>query len=160
MAIQKTECYVLRRVLFRETSWILTCLTRSFGKIRGIAKGVRKEKSPWASSCELMTHANMVFFEKTRSNLHLITELSVIHSNEKLRSSFSALAYAGYFAELLDQLLEDHEPQPAVAVAAYGISCAAMISMRFFLRVRLPAGVEPVRAWCGVDEDFCAPVFM
>jgi hypothetical protein len=35
-----------------------------------------------------------------------------------------------------------------------------MISVRFFLREVLPAGVEPVHAWCGVDEDFCAPVFM
>jgi hypothetical protein len=35
-----------------------------------------------------------------------------------------------------------------------------MISVRFFLREVLPPGVEPVRAKRGVDEDFCAPVFM
>jgi hypothetical protein len=35
-----------------------------------------------------------------------------------------------------------------------------MMSVRLFLRVVLPAGVEPVRAKCGVDDDFCAPVFM
>ena len=32
------------------------------------------------------------------------------------------------------------------ALAAYGTWCAAMISIRFFLRVSLPPGVEPVLA--------------
>src|SRR6266542_908360 len=36
--------------------------------------------------------------------------------------------------------------KPTLAVAAYGTSCAAMISVRFFFREVLPAGVEPVLA--------------
>ena len=114
MGIQKTECILFRRIPFRETSWILTCLTRSFGKIKGIVKGARKEKSHWLAVCELFTHADLVFFEKTRTNLHLITELSIIRPHDKLRNDFSALAYAAYFSELLDQLLEENEPQPAI----------------------------------------------
>ena len=114
MAIQKTKIYILRKIPFRETSWILTCLTESFGKIKGIVKGARKEKSKWLANCELFSHSNMVFFEKTRSSLQLVTELSLLESHEKLRSNFTALTYAGYFAELLDQLLEEHDPQPAI----------------------------------------------
>ena len=114
MAVQKTEAHLLRRIPFRETSWIFTCLTRSFGKLKGIVKGARKEKSLWLSSCELFTRANMIFFEKPKSNLHLITELAILDSHEKLRRNFSALAYAGYFAELVDQFLEENEPQPAI----------------------------------------------
>ena len=114
MAAQKTECFVLRRTPLRETSWILTVLSRSFGKLRGVVKGARKEKNTWASSCELMTHANMVFFEKPKTGLHLITELSIVDSHEKLRNHFPALTYASYFSELLDQLLEDHGTHPRI----------------------------------------------
>ncbi len=114
MAIQKTEAFILRRIPLRETSWILTCLTRSFGKVKGVVKGARKEKSSWFAACELFTHVDMVYFEKTKTNLHLITELSILNSHVKLRSHFSAIAYAGYFSELMDQLLEENETPPAV----------------------------------------------
>lgn len=114
MAIQTCESFVLRKIPFRETSWIATFLTPDFGKIKGVVKGARKEKSRWASTCELLTHSKMIFFEKTRTNLHLVTDLSILESHEKLRSHFPALTYASYFAELLDQLLEEHHPQPAV----------------------------------------------
>lgn len=114
MAIQKTKAYVLARIPLRETSWILTCLTESFGKVKGVVKGARKEKSPWLLSCELYTHANMIFYEKTKTNLHLITELSVLDSHEKLRRNFKGLAYAGYFSEILDQLLDLGEPHSEI----------------------------------------------
>lgn len=114
MAVQKSECFILRKTPLRETSWIVTCLTSAFGKMRGVVKGARKEKSNWASSCELFTKANVVFFEKTRSHLHLITDLSILESHERLRSNFSSLTYAFYFSELLDELLEENHPQPKV----------------------------------------------
>lgn len=114
MAIQKTQSYLLRKIPLRETSWILTCLTRSFGKLKGVVKGARKEKSTWFSACEPFTLANMVFYEKPKTGLHLITELAVLQPHERLRRNLPALTYAGYFAELIDQLLEENEPQPDV----------------------------------------------
>lgn len=112
MAIRKTPCYVLRKIPLRETSWILTCMTRNHGKVKGIVKGARQEKSKWFSACELFTQANMVFFEKTRNNLHLISELSVVRSHETLRSHLVSLAYSNYIAELIDKLLEEGDPHP------------------------------------------------
>ncbi|MCM8772030.1 MAG: DNA repair protein RecO [Candidatus Omnitrophica bacterium] len=41
----KTEGFVLKKVNFRETSVILTLFTRELGKIKGVLKGVRSEKS-------------------------------------------------------------------------------------------------------------------
>lgn len=114
MSIQKTECFVLRRIPFRETSWILTVLTKSSGKLKGIVKGARQEKSKWLSACELLAHSKMLFFEKTKTNLHLITDMSVIDSHLILRSHFSRLTYASYFAELLDLLLEENDAQEGI----------------------------------------------
>ncbi len=112
MAIQKAECFVLRRIPFRETSWIVTFLTRSFGKIRGIVKGARKIKSPLLGAFEILTHSEIVFYEKTRSNLHLVTDASILDSNEELRRQFSVVVYANYFCELLDSLFVDRDPHP------------------------------------------------
>ena len=43
MAIQKTDAIVLKTQPFRSSSLIITFFTRSFGKLRGLAKGVRQE---------------------------------------------------------------------------------------------------------------------
>jgi len=41
----KTDAFVLKRIDFRETSVILTLFTKEFGKIKGVLKGVRSQKS-------------------------------------------------------------------------------------------------------------------
>jgi len=109
MAIHKTKSYLLRKIPLRETSWIATCLTRSYGKIKGVIKGARQEKSKWFGSCELFTYSNLIYFSKTRTNLHLITELSLINSHSRLRNYLESIAHASYFAELVDHFLEEGE---------------------------------------------------
>jgi len=114
MAIVESEAYLIRKLPFRETSWLVTLLTRDSGKIKGIVKGARKLKSKLLSAFELLTHLNIIFYEKARSNLHLVSGVSILRGNEKIRKSFSSLTYGSYFAELIDTLLEEHDPQPAV----------------------------------------------
>ena len=41
MALQKTEAFVLRTNPFRSSSLVVTTFTRGFGKVKGVAKGVR-----------------------------------------------------------------------------------------------------------------------
>lgn len=114
MAIIKSEAYVIRKMPFRETSWMVTLFTRESGKIKGIVKGARKLKSKLLSAFELLTYLNVVFYERAKSNLHLVSDASILRGNEKIRKSFSSLTYGSYFAELIDGLLEEHDPQPAV----------------------------------------------
>ncbi len=113
MSIVQSEAYVIRKIPFRETSWLVTLLTRGSGKIKGIAKGVRKLKSKLLSAYEPLTHLNVVFYERVKSNLHLVSDASILDHHDKIRKSFSSLTYASYFAELIDELLEEHDPQPA-----------------------------------------------
>lgn len=114
MAIQKTEAFVLRTHPFRTSSLIVTTFSRSFGKVRGVAKGVRREGLLWSSAYEPFTLLEMVFYEKLRSELHLISEVSLLESFEGLRSNLELLATAYYLAELVDQLTEPHDPHPLI----------------------------------------------
>lgn len=114
MAIVKSEAFAIRKIPFRETSWLVTLFTRDAGKIKGISKGVRKIKSKLLSAFEPLTYLNVVFYERVKSNLHLISDASVLDHHDKIRKSFSSLTYASYFAELIDELVDEHDPQPAV----------------------------------------------
>ncbi len=110
MAIQKTEAFVIKTQAFRSSSLIITFLSKSFGKLKGIAKGVRKERETRGALFELFTHVEIIFYEKLRSELHLVSEASIIDSNNSLRSRLDTISYASYFSELVDHVCEVHDP--------------------------------------------------
>lgn len=110
MAIQKTQGIVLRTQPFRSSSLIVTVYTRDFGKIRGLAKGVKLERETRGALYELFSYLDLVYYEKTKSDLHLLTEAAILESYDSLRLRLDAIAYASYFAELVDQLTEIQDP--------------------------------------------------
>lgn len=112
--IHKTDAIVLKTQPLRSSSLIVTFLTRSFGKLKGIVKGVRKEREPRSAFYELFTNLEIIFYEKSRSDLHLISDAAVIDTNDHLRTHLTSIAYASYFSELTDGLLEIHDPHESV----------------------------------------------
>ena len=114
MAIQKTEAFILRSHPFRTSSLIVTTFSRSFGKIKGVAKGVRSEGAPHPSTFEPFTLLEIVFYEKIRSDLHLISEANILESFETLRSDLETLATAYYLVDLVDQLTQPHDPHESI----------------------------------------------
>ena len=72
----RAEAIVLKTIDFGETDRILTLLTRHFGKVSVVAKGIRKPTSRLAGHAEPLTHAtyqlargrNPVRSSKWRSN--------------------------------------------------------------------------------------------
>lgn len=114
MAIRKTEAFVIKTVPLRSSSLIVTLFSREFGKIKGVAKGVRKEREMRGAFFELFTHADIVFYEKTRSDLHLISDAAIIDSFDVLRTRLNTIVYASYFAELTDVLTEIQDPHAEI----------------------------------------------
>jgi len=114
MAIQKTEAFVLKTFPFRTSSLIVTFYSRVFGKMKGIAKGVRLERETRGALFELFTHLDIVFYEKQRSDLHLVSEASILDSHDALRTRLDTIAYASYFSELVDVLTEVHDPHDPI----------------------------------------------
>ncbi len=114
MAIQKTQGIVLRTQPFRSSSLIVTVFTRDFGKIRGLAKGVKLERETRGALYELFSYLDIVYYEKTKSDLHLLTEAAILESYDAVHGRLDAIAYASYFAELVDQLTEIHDPHENV----------------------------------------------
>ena len=110
MAIRKTNAIIIRTIPFRSTSLIVTFFTKDFGKIKGIVKGVRQEREREGAVYELFTQLEIIYYEKLRSDLHLISEAFILDSYESLRSRLENISYASYFAELIDQLTEVHDP--------------------------------------------------
>ena len=112
--IQKTEAIVLKTLRFRSSSLIVTFYTKDFGKIKGVVKGVYREGERRSAEFEPCTHLEIVFYEKKRSDLHLISESFMMESHLEDRESLESIAYASYFCELVDELTEVYDPHPFI----------------------------------------------
>src|SRR5438034_4098060 len=103
--LYKSEAIIIRRSDLGEADKILTIFTPNFGKLRVVARGVRKVTSRLAGHVELFTRSQMLL-AKGR-NLDIVTQSETIDAFRLLHENLSLIARASYAAEMLDKLTPD-----------------------------------------------------
>ncbi|MGH2522803.1 MAG: DNA repair protein RecO [Anaerolineales bacterium] len=103
----RTEAIVLRRKDFGEADRVLTLFTPERGKVRVVAKGIRKPRSRKAGHLELFT-CSKLFLAKGR-DLDIITQAETVNAYRPLREDLLRGAYAAYAVELLDKFTPDEQ---------------------------------------------------
>lgn len=114
MAIQKDEAFVLKRIPLRESSLLVTLFCREAGKIRAVAKGIRKDKKPLTVRFEPFTCLSIIYYEKVKSDIHLLSQVSISQTHASLRNRLDWFSYGSYVTELVDHLFNTHDPHPEV----------------------------------------------
>ena len=94
------QAIVLRRRDFRESSRIITCLTRDHGKITGLAKGAHRKDSPLLGSIDFLNELN-ASFSADRGGLRILVRARLTRERRALRTPERFLA-AGHIAWLVD----------------------------------------------------------
>lgn len=110
--LQRSEAVVLRRHEYGEADRILTLFTRDRGKVRAIAKGVRRIASRKSGHLELFTRCRLLLARGR--NLEIVTQAETVDAYGPLREDLVRTAYAYHLAELTDRLTADENPGPAV----------------------------------------------
>ncbi len=110
--LQQSEAVVLRRHDYGEADRIFTLFTRERGKVRAIAKGVRRIASRKSGHLELFTRCRLLLARGR--NLEVITQAETVDAYGPLREDLVRTAYAYHLAELTDRLTADENPGPAV----------------------------------------------
>ena len=103
--VYKTEAIVLKRNNLGEADSIITFYTPNLGKIRAIAKGVRRPKSKLGGHLDLLTQSSLLLAQG--QNLDVITQCQTIESFLPLRSDLWRTSCAIYLLELVDQFTAD-----------------------------------------------------
>jgi DNA repair protein RecO (recombination protein O) len=122
-----TDAIVLSRFDLGEADRVLTLITPEHGKLKAIAKGIRRPASRLGGSLEPFAELN-VALARGRT-FDVVTEVRVGHAWLGLRDSLESAATAWYLAELADRSLEErHEAQPLYALLrrAYELLDAGM----------------------------------
>ena len=99
---------ILKSQDFFETDRIITILTKEKGKIRAIAKGVRKPTAKLAGSLEPFSLTHLILVEG-KKDLDIITGAEIVNSFKNLRENLKKTAAAFFLCELTDKLIGEKE---------------------------------------------------
>jgi DNA repair protein RecO (recombination protein O) len=108
MALYNDQGIVLRSYPFGEADKVVIILSPNRGKLRTVAKGVRKTKSRFGGRLETLTHVDLVLYEG--KNLDMITQVSIIEAFPTLRGDLDRVVAAGTMIEVADFVAQENEP--------------------------------------------------
>ncbi|MBP3222870.1 MAG: DNA repair protein RecO [Actinomycetaceae bacterium] len=108
MKLYRDVALVIRRQDLGEADRIITLLTRSHGKVRGVAKGIRRTKSRFGGRLELGNYVDVQLYRG--KNLDSITEVVVMRPYaQQLMNNYSAYTSAHAMCELIDRIMFNDE---------------------------------------------------
>jgi DNA repair protein RecO (recombination protein O) len=91
-----------------ESDWIVTLLSRDFGKFRAVAPGARRSKRRFAGCLELFCLIDVRFVERA-NGLHRLEEAVLLDSHESITRELVSIAHAGYASELAGAFLGESD---------------------------------------------------
>ncbi len=107
MGYYRDEGVVLRSMRLGEADRIVTILTLEHGKVRAVAKGVRRTKSRLGARLEPLSHVTLLCWRGRE--LDVVTQVEVIESFRSVREDLDALSAGLVLLEVADQFaLERH----------------------------------------------------
>lgn len=107
--ITKTECVVLKKVEYSESSLIVTLFTRKHGIIAVIAKGAKRPKSKFAALMVPGQVLEVVVYIKPTRNVQTLSEASSMLKLDQLRFDLEKIALATTTLELVNQVLHEND---------------------------------------------------
>jgi DNA repair protein RecO (recombination protein O) len=109
-----SEAIVLKRKSYSEADRILTVLSKDYGKLSLMARGVRKPKSRKRGALEVFSR--LKFSASRGKSLDLVTEAEIIDSFNSIRDDLKKVSVAYFFVETVDKLTREDEKHVDVYV--------------------------------------------
>ena len=148
MPLYRDRGVVLRTYKLGEADRIVVLLTRGRGKVRAVAKGVRKTKSRFGGRLEPASHADLLLYEG-RGELDIVSQAEVIDAFRPLRDDLDRLGRAMTMLEATDQLALEQEANPRLyemlvgALRTLALQDAPLVAPGFLLKALALEGVRP-----------------
>lgn len=161
MPLYREEAVVLRTHKLGEADRIVVLMTSGRGKVRAVAKGVRKTKSRFGGRLEPPGHVSLLLYEGR--NLDVINQAETVSPHRPLREDLDRMTDAMALVEAVDQVAQEGEANPALfkmLAGALGALADAparppLLVGAFYWKLLALEGVAPVLdgcVHCGSDE--------
>lgn len=163
MALYRDEAVVVRTMRLGEADRIVTMVTPEHGKVRAVAKGVRRTKSRIGARLEPLCHVSLLAWRGRE--LDVVTQVEALDSFRGVRDDLTLLAQALTMLEVADQVAVERHPMPDVfalvvrALRALERTASPAVLGAFCWKLLVAEGVGPVAdrcARCGSGGDLVA----
>lgn len=161
--LYRDQGVVLRSIKLGEADRIVSIMSQGNGKVRAVAKGIRKTGSKFGARLEPASH---VMFQCYKGReLDIVTQVETIDANRALREHYGCLTHAVSMLEATDQVALEREANPALyrmlerALRTLAERPSPAVSTAFFWKLLSLEGFHPVVdacARCGADGPFTA----
>ncbi|HVM11363.1 MAG TPA: DNA repair protein RecO [Actinomycetota bacterium] len=156
MPLYKDQGVVLGSIKLAEADKIVTVLTQGSGKVRAVAKGLRRTTSRFGARLEPFTHVDLMLY-RGRS-LDTVTQAEIVHPFRTLREDYSLVAAGATMLEAADKVAEEHERNvPLFLLLVKGLRALetrpadpAAVAESFLLRLLGLSGFAPSFTACAV----------
>ena len=160
MATYHERGVVLRTYKLGEADRIVSLVTERRGKVRAVAKGVRRTKSRFGGRLEPMSHVALLCYEGR--NLDTITQAETLEAFRPVREDLGRWARASCLLEVIDAVVQEGEDDCRLyqmllgALRTLAAGEAPLLVPAFFWKLLAQQGFHPVLdrcASCGSTED-------
>lgn len=101
---------VLRSYKLGEADRIIVLLTEEHGKVRAVAKGIRKTRSKFGGRLEPLSHVALQLHRGRE--LDVISQVETVSTTASVFGDLDCMTEASAILEAIDQLVPDREPVP------------------------------------------------
>jgi DNA repair protein RecO (recombination protein O) len=147
VSLYRDEGVVLRSWKLGEADRIVVLYTRGRGKLRAVAKGVRKTRSKFGARLEPTGHVAVQLYEGRE--LDIVTQCESLSSLGGLRDDLDRLTRATALLEAVDTLAQDRQSDPRLysmlvgALRTLAERDHPLVVPAFFLKLLAHEGLQP-----------------
>jgi DNA repair protein RecO (recombination protein O) len=113
MPLSESEAIILQSYPLGEADRLVSFLSRSSGRLRGVAAGARRPKSRFGSTLERLSHVRIWFYERETRDLVRINQCELIESFLVASGDYTASVAFSLFSEISEAVLPEREPVDA-----------------------------------------------
>jgi DNA repair protein RecO (recombination protein O) len=154
--LYKEQGIVLGSVKLAEADKIVTILTQGSGKVRAVAKGIRRTQSRFGARLEPFTHVDLLLY-RGRS-LDTVTQAEILHPFRRLREDYGLFSAGEAMLEAADKVAEEHERnvrlflllRQGLLALEGGPADPPAVAEAFLLRLLTLSGFAPALSACAV----------
>ena len=109
MPVRESEALILRSFPLGEADRLVSFLSRTEGRLRGVASGARRPKSRFGSTLELFSYVRMWFYERETRELVRISQCELIESFLEAQRDYAVATALALVSEVTEAVLGEHE---------------------------------------------------
>ncbi|MGI9118808.1 MAG: DNA repair protein RecO [Acidimicrobiales bacterium] len=163
MGLYRERGIVLRTIKLGEADRIVTLVTEGHGKVRAVAKGVRRTKSRFGARVEPLSHVDVLCYEGR--NLDTVTQAETLEHFRPVREDLDRLGRATCLLEVVDAVVQEGEADGRLyqmllgALRTLAAGYAPLLVPAFYWKLLSQQGFRPSLdscAACAASTDLVA----